>query len=228
MRFLFSRCADRVRALRLRARARSGIGPRARRVRRQVRERRAARAARPPGLRHDGGPPWQHRRDRRHDQAGQAAAPARPDAPSARPTGGFTPRQRAGRAQRPNGSWDVYRPYFDPAFVGHRQPGRDRRHAPDALPGAAGARASANQDHVKRVVIGTDRSTNKPILALKVTKDAREVPDGQRPAVLYSPRSTRVSGSPPRPTAGWRTCTSTTTAAPAPAESTRTATRSPA
>jgi len=38
---------------------------------------------------------------------------------------------------------------------------------------------------VKSEIIGHTIG-NKPILALKVTKDAREVPDGQRPATLYS------------------------------------------
>ena len=99
-------------------------------------------------------------------------------------TGGFTPRQRSGRAQRPNGSWDVYRPYFDPAFVGTVNAdgtGGTRQTIYQELQ----ALALANQGHVKSVVIGRT-VRNKPILALKVTKDAREVPDGQRPAILYS------------------------------------------
>ena len=99
-------------------------------------------------------------------------------------TGGFTPRQRAGRAQRPNGSWDVFRPYFDPAFVGTVNPDGTGGTRP-TLYQELQALALANQGHVKAVVIGHTHK-NKPILALKVTKDAREVPDGQRPAVLYS------------------------------------------
>ena len=47
------------------------------------------------------------------------------------------------------------------------------------------ATARANPRITKLVTIG--RSVNgQPILALKVTKDARSVPDGRRPAVLYS------------------------------------------
>ena len=51
----------------------------------------------------------------------------------------------------------------------------------------------------------------KPITAVRVSKDVARLRDGQRPAVVYRPPSTRVSGSPPRWSAACCTTTSTAT-----------------
>ena len=86
----------------------------------------------------------------------------------------------AARAQRPDGSWDVFRPYHDATYAGTDAAGRPR----PTLEQELRALAAANPDLVKLVEIG--RSVRGvPILALKVTRDARRVADGRRPAVLY-------------------------------------------
>ncbi len=92
------------------------------------------------------------------------------------------PASRPGtRAQQPDGSWEVWRPYFDDEYVGME--GDAER---ETLYEELTALAAANTDIVKPVEIGRTH-LDKPILALRVTKDAREPsnPDGQRPAVLY-------------------------------------------
>ena len=69
-----------------------------------------------------------------------------------------------------------------------RPRGPQRRHepaAPDALPGADRARGRAPR-HRQVGDASARRVNGAPILALKVTKNARTTPDGQRPAVLYS------------------------------------------
>jgi len=97
-------------------------------------------------------------------------------------TGGYTKRQKA--AKRPDGSWEVYRPYFDDTYVGTvNADGTGGKR--DTIYQELQKLALAHQNVVKSVVIGRTIK-NVPILALKVTKDAREVPDGQRPAILYS------------------------------------------
>ena len=97
-------------------------------------------------------------------------------------TGGISP--RAARAQRADGSWDVYRPYFDDTYVGTVNDDGTGGTRP-TLYEELQALALANEAIVKPEVIGHSIN-NKPILALKVTKDARETKDGQRPAILYS------------------------------------------
>ncbi|HEX8157537.1 MAG TPA: M14 family metallopeptidase, partial [Solirubrobacteraceae bacterium] len=86
---------------------------------------------------------------------------------------------------RPDGSYDVYRPYRDHTYVG-------------TVGGVAGGTpretlyeefsrlAAAHTDIVKPEVIGNSIN-GKPILALRITRDAREPsnPDGSRPAVAY-------------------------------------------
>ena len=69
----------------------------------------------------------------------------------------------------PNPFYDVFRSYSEPGGI------------------ADGLRALAQQypDYAKLVRIGTS-GRGQPILALKVTKNARNVRDGDRPAVLYS------------------------------------------
>ena len=91
-------------------------------------------------------------------------------------------RPRARRsAQRPDGSYDVYRPYFDDTYVGKDAQGAERA----TLYEEYRRLARENPGLVKVVEIG--RSVNgKPIIALKLTKDARTTTDGQRPATLYS------------------------------------------
>ena len=91
--------------------------------------------------------------------------------------------QRFDELANPDGSYDVYRPYWDDTYVGHVSgtTGPKRQTLYQELQ----ALAASRPDLVKPLVIG--HSVNgTPILALKVTKDARTTPDGQRPAVLYS------------------------------------------
>jgi hypothetical protein len=94
---------------------------------------------------------------------------------------GETATQFDARVQRDDGSYDVYRPYFDDTYVGTDAQGAKRQTLYEEMVQLA-------RDHpriVKTVTIG--RSLNgKPILALKVTRNAPSRRDGSRPAVLYS------------------------------------------
>ena len=86
---------------------------------------------------------------------------------------------------RPDGSYEVYRPYWDHTYVGTvgGVPGGTRR---ETLYEEFSRLAAEHPNIVKPEVIG--RSINaKPILALRITRDAREPsnPDGSRPAVAY-------------------------------------------
>jgi hypothetical protein len=94
---------------------------------------------------------------------------------------GETARQFDARVQRDDGSYDNYRPYWDDTYVGRDANGKKRLTLYQELRKLA-------QDHpnlVKAEIIG--RSLNDvPILALKVTRNARNLRDGARPAVLYS------------------------------------------
>jgi hypothetical protein len=94
---------------------------------------------------------------------------------------GETARQFDARVQRDDGSYDNYRPYWDDTYVGRDANGKKRLTLYQELRKLA-------QDHpniVKAEIIG--RSINDvPILALKVTRNARNLRDGARPAVLYS------------------------------------------
>jgi hypothetical protein len=69
----------------------------------------------------------------------------------------------------PNPFYDVFRTYSEPGGIADELAGLAQRYPNDA----------------KLVRIGTS-GRGKPILALKVTRDAPEVADGARPAVLYS------------------------------------------
>jgi hypothetical protein len=94
---------------------------------------------------------------------------------------GLTALQYDAQVQRPDGSYDVWRPYFDDTYVGTDAQGRKRPTLYQELV----ALADANPDLVKREIIGRS-GRGKPILALKITSDARGIPDGQRPVALYS------------------------------------------
>jgi hypothetical protein len=94
---------------------------------------------------------------------------------------GETAQQFDARVQQDDGSYINYRPYWDDTYVGRDANGRKRQTLYQELRQLA-------RDHpgiVKTEIIG--RSVNDvPILALKVTRDARDLRDGARPAVLYS------------------------------------------
>lgn len=93
---------------------------------------------------------------------------------------GLSARQFDAADQRPDGSYDVWRPFFDDTYVGDDEEGNERETLYEEMQRIA----AENTDIVKPVQFG--QSINgKPLLALKVTKDARLRPDGQRPAVLY-------------------------------------------
>ena len=101
---------------------------------------------------------------------------------------GMTARQFAVQDVNEDGSYDVYRPYFndectpETCYVG--QEGGDPR---QTLYQEMLQLAADNPAIVKPVEIG--RTINDvPILALRVTRDAREAsnPDGSKPAALYS------------------------------------------
>jgi hypothetical protein len=84
-----------------------------------------------------------------------------------------------------DGSYDVYRPYFDHTFVGtvgNVPGGAPRETIYEELQRLAAEHTSI----VKPEVIGASVN-GKPILALRITRDAREPtnPDGSRPAALY-------------------------------------------
>jgi len=85
------------------------------------------------------------------------------------------------KARNGDGSYENYRPYWDDTFVGEDGEGNPRQTLYQELQ----ALAASRPDLVKPLVIG-HTVNGVPILALKVTKDARTTPDGQRPAVLYS------------------------------------------
>jgi hypothetical protein len=92
--------------------------------------------------------------------------------------------QRSDALANPDGSYDVYRPYFDHTYVGTvgNVPGGTPR---ETLYEELQRVALEHPNLVKSEVIGHSLR-GVPILALKITKDARATPDGQRPAVLYS------------------------------------------
>ena len=92
-------------------------------------------------------------------------------------------RARGARASavRPDGSYDVYRPYADRTYVGTDATGARRQTLSEELRSFA----AAHPRLVELVEIGRSLR-GVPILAARVTRDARSVPDGRRPAVLYS------------------------------------------
>jgi hypothetical protein len=94
---------------------------------------------------------------------------------------GETAQQFDARVQQDDGSYINYRPYWDDTYVGRDANGRPRQTLYQELRQLA-------RDHpgiVKTEIVG--RSVNDvPILALKVTRNARDLRDGARPAVLYS------------------------------------------
>ena len=113
---------------------------------------------------------------------------------------GMTAREFATRSIPADGSYDVYRPYFDDTYDGtvvERRP----RTEPTAttLYQEMLALAEENPAIVQAVEIG--RTINDvPILALRVTRDAREAsnPTARSPPSSTTPPSTPASGSPRR------------------------------
>lgn len=102
---------------------------------------------------------------------------------------GRTALQALRRDVQPDGSYDVYRPYFNDectettCYVGRDDGGEPRQTLYQELTQLA----EENPEIVQPVEIG--RTVNDvPILALRVTQDAREQsnPAGSKPAVLYS------------------------------------------
>ena len=69
----------------------------------------------------------------------------------------------------PNPFFNVWRSYCEPGGIADEMR----------------ATAAANPDVMKLEQIGTS-TLGKPILAIKMTADARNVPDGARPALLFS------------------------------------------
>jgi hypothetical protein len=99
---------------------------------------------------------------------------------------GLDPRlERSGVARaadvHPDGSYDVYRPYWDRDHVGTA--GGTRR---ETLYEELARLADEHPNIVKREIVGRSIG-GKPILALRITRDAREPtnPDGSRPAAAY-------------------------------------------
>ena len=97
-------------------------------------------------------------------------------------TGGHPPSSVGARAA-PDGSWDVYRPYFNDTYVGHGQsttaPARKRDTLYEELTDARGRAPELVKSSQPR----HDASTASRSSRCKVTKNAREIPDGQRPAI---------------------------------------------
>jgi murein tripeptide amidase MpaA len=94
---------------------------------------------------------------------------------------GETAQQFDARVQQTDGSYQNYRPYWDDTYVGRDANGRKR----PTLYQELRQLAREHPNIVKTEIIG--RSVNDvPILALKVTSNARDLRDGARPAVLYS------------------------------------------
>jgi hypothetical protein len=94
---------------------------------------------------------------------------------------GETAREFDARIQRSDGSYDVYRPYYDDTYVGTDGDGHKRQ----TLYQEYVALARERPDVVKLETIGESLG-GKPIIALKITQGARGETDGSRPAVLYS------------------------------------------
>ncbi len=82
-----------------------------------------------------------------------------------------------------DGSYDIYRPYFDHTYVGHvgNIPANPLR---QTLYEEYQALAAANASIVKPEQIGTSIN-GKPIIALKISSNARTAGDGTKPSVLY-------------------------------------------
>src|SRR3954452_24957621 len=89
-------------------------------------------------------------------------------APEAAPLSAPTVKNKA-LGDSPNPYFNVYRSYSEPG----------------GLADAMRALVAANPDVMKLENIGTS-TLGKPILVVKMTKDARTTPDGTRPALLYS------------------------------------------
>ncbi len=102
---------------------------------------------------------------------------------------GRTALQALRASVNPDGSYDVYRPYWNDectpttCYVGRDENGDPRQ----TLYQEMVSLAAQHPDIVQPVVIGRSLN-NAPILALRVTRDAREQsnPPGAKPAVLYS------------------------------------------
>ena len=97
-----------------------------------------------------------------------------------RDAAGRSSRQEAERARKPDGSYDVFRPYFDATFVGKNPDGTPR----DTIYEELVRFAEENPNLVRAQEIG--RTANgKPIIALRVTKDVSQTPVRARPSVLF-------------------------------------------
>ena len=115
---------------------------------------------------------------------------------------GMTATEFAAAAVAADGSYDVYRPYFNDScdqttcYVG-RDP--DTNEPRPTLYQEMLALADEHPEIVQAVEIGRTIN-NVPILALRVTRDAREAsnPPGSKPPSSITPRSTPASGSPRR------------------------------
>ena len=94
---------------------------------------------------------------------------------------GLTARSRAARERRADGSYDVYRPYWDETYVGTNPDGSKRQ----TLYQEIVALAASNPKIAEAQTIGRSLR-GVPILALKITKNARRTRDGSRPTALYT------------------------------------------
>ncbi|WIX91436.1 M14 family zinc carboxypeptidase [Amycolatopsis sp. DG1A-15b] len=96
-------------------------------------------------------------------------------------TGTGTAGTSAARKAAEPGTYDVYRPYLDHTYAGTEN-GKPRPTLYEEFQGIA----AAHPDFVKPEVIGKSLQ-GKPILALRITKDARRPGnrDGSKPSVLY-------------------------------------------
>ncbi len=95
---------------------------------------------------------------------------------------GLSSLQSDARIQEADGSYKVYRPYFDPTYVGTDANGDPRPTLYEEMLNLA----ASNPNIAKPVVIGHSLN-GAPILAVRVTKDAQDpqLTDGQRPATIF-------------------------------------------
>ena len=142
------------------------------------------------GLRHDGGSARQQGRDRRHHQAGQAAARAGPEDQAQDDRRLHAAQRTRARSARTAPGTSTARTSTT-TYVGHVNDARHRRAQRQTLYEELQALAAAHQDLVKQVDLGTTIN-GKPILAFKITKNAREIPDGQRPAIALLVHAARA------------------------------------
>ena len=92
------------------------------------------------------------------------------------------PKQAKGAAAKPDTGGDSPNPFYD-VYRSYSEPG--------GIKDEMLSLAFANPELVKPVIIGKS-GQGQDIVALKVTKDARDVADGARPAMLFSARQPRA------------------------------------